>query len=536
MEESKGRRISALLFTVLTLGMIAVFTVLNLHLAGEPLGSLTAGSIPFSSFVKKVQKAYPEDFSGKTGFLEINGLYARVTGRRVYNQVVLLKNGMLSRTQDEQDEVSLATLTWEFSQYLLEKDIPFLFVRAPAKVDLAGELFPDGVETYQNVCSDDLLAMLTYCGIQTLDLRPLVAATPEDVERYFYRTDHHWSPDGALVSVQPIAEAMEALLGEDLDLTYADPSLWEKHTVEDWFLGMHGRRVGTLFAGTDDLVYYTPLFETSMSCAIPIERMLYAGDFSDANIREKYINVRDLYYSSAYSVYVGEDPPLSQHRNASAPNDRKVLLIKDSFALPIQAFLSTLFTEVEVIDPRYFTQCTVAEYVDYYQPDIVVLLNNPSSDYSDFYSPLDPTVAEERESYQWREEALVVPERIELSATKSVSRNAVVASVPELEPGKRYVLRFEDVQFTQGSSDGIAVTLYDTTTWEQLATGVFDVEYCRTHGGFTWTFDVPYETEHEMQLLLYGGMPGETAGVGTVFEGVSLHVLEKAGWSGEEAG
>ncbi|MDO4207825.1 MAG: hypothetical protein Q4D15_09585, partial [Lachnospiraceae bacterium] len=46
-----------------------------------------------------------------------------------------------------------------------------------------------------------------------------------------------------------------------------------------------------------------------------------------------------------------------------------------SFVLPIQAFLSAGFWEVDVIDPRYYKE-DIAEYCRTQRPDMVIMMIN----------------------------------------------------------------------------------------------------------------------------------------------------------------
>ena len=526
----KKKRVAALWFVALTIGMLTVISVLNLRLLFEPAQSLGKGEISAAEFIDKVQEAYPDKFFGKTKLININGLYGRVMGRRVYNGAVLLKNGMLSKTQERLDMEESEAALKVFQSCLEKRGIPFLFVLAPAKADLAGELFPHGVTTNQNANADELLSLLEKDQVNTLDLRPMLSATSEEIEAYFYRTDHHWTPTGALSAVEPITKEMGRVLNKNLDLTYADPELWEKHTVKDWFLGSHGKRVGTLFGGVDDLIYYTPKFETEMSCAIPKHRTLYKGDFSQANIRDEHIIKKDYFGDNPYCVYIGGDYPLVQHRNQIAPNDLKVMLIKDSFMLPEQAFQSALFSEIDVVDPRHFSQCTITEYVDIYQPDIVVMIANPSMEYQGFYKKLDSGNIVERGKARWNIREVIEACSIEIRPGDNPYNYETIATNSMLERGKRYTISFESVDFTQGYSDGVVLSLYDRTMNRVITSGIFDITFCKEHSGFNWTFDMPTDNNHDLQVIAYPGMPGATNGNGAIYHGVKMQVIEQVGW------
>ena len=75
---------------------------------------------------------------------------------------------------------------------------------------------------------------------------------------------------------------------------------------------------------------------------------------------------------------MGGDYPLVRHRNELAPNGISVLLIKDSFSIPVQAFLSCSVACLDVIDPRYLRGERVEDYLHAGAYDAVVMMINPS--------------------------------------------------------------------------------------------------------------------------------------------------------------
>ncbi len=169
-----------------------------------------------------------------------------------------------------------------------------------------------------------------------------------------------------------------------IDPARADISNWEAHTLKNWMLGSQGKRTGIYFGGTDDITYYTPRFAAESSCAIPEYSggsAFYEGSFEEANLRaDEYLSARpDYFTASPYDMYIGGEYALVQHRSASAPGDLRVVIVKDSFVLPVQAYLSTQFKYIDVLDPRYESEETVAEHIRAVQPDIVIVMLSAQS-------------------------------------------------------------------------------------------------------------------------------------------------------------
>ena len=64
-----------------------------------------------------------------------------------------------------------------------------------------------------------------------------------------------------------------------------------------------------------------------------------------------------------YAVYTGDDYNLMRITNEDAVNDKKLLLLKDSFARPVASFLSLGIRQIEAIDLRIEPKISVKEYL-----------------------------------------------------------------------------------------------------------------------------------------------------------------------------
>ena len=370
-----GARVTAALFLLL----LAYLTADNIGILMNTAKSYLSREISFADVMHRITEEYQEDLKQKEPLVTLNGAYMRLTGARVSNDIVRMKNGMLTEESASADPQYAADQITGLYQYLQEKDTPFLFVESPRKPDLNGSLMPEGTESHCHENADGLLRLLDGNGVPVLDLRPELVGSEEALERYFYRTDHHWNDEGAFVAFQRITERLQEQFPEETICSYITVrENWEKHTLKNYFLGSHGRRVGIGFAGAEDFFYLTPQFDTQMSCSIPSSGIYREGSFAEAALNmERLTGEPDYYNSSPYDVHTGENYAHVQFRCETAPSDKKILMIKDSFGLPVEDFLSTAFRRVETLDLRYLKDTTAAEVIDRFQPDMVIVMYNP---------------------------------------------------------------------------------------------------------------------------------------------------------------
>lgn len=321
------------------------------------------------------------------------------------------------------------------------------------------------------------------------------------------------------------------LIAERLQETFPDEPIcgtatewdsWTAHCVPDQMLGNHGKRVGPYFGGVDDLIYLTPRFQAKMSCLIPDKNLYYQGDFEDAVIRRQYIDDPPDYYGShPYCVFIGGDYPVVQHRNKRAPSLKRLLLIKDSFMRPVQSFLSTIFQEVDVVDLRYFTENSLAEYARDFEPDLVIYMLNPSEfenkKHWEFGIDNKFSVPLSEMTY---EEVCYNPELILKVGEEDQYKYVVLHE--SLESGGSYTLEFDSIELLKGNTGAVKIQIHDFKNRKALASRMLDIAYCQETGKYTCNIRVP-DSKEKMDLLLYAGIPGNTAGNTVRLSGVTLY-------------
>lgn len=167
----------------------------------------------------------------------------------------------------------------------------------------------------------------------------------------FYKTDHHWTSDGAYYV------ALDYLNSVGFD--YSSIQLNRKIITSD-FRGSLYSKVLYPFSSYDDIVIYDNDSDTS----VIIDDKEYASLY--------FMNKLDS--KDKYTVFCGGNYGRMDIRESNDSN-RKLLLIKDSFANCFIPFLADNYDEITVIDMRYMKTDlrTIFESDDY--TDVLVLYN-----------------------------------------------------------------------------------------------------------------------------------------------------------------
>lgn len=503
---------------VLFLLFIFAMALINMGVLKEPFETYK-DSKDFSALTENIAQAYRNNMHGRTAFINMNGTYARVSGNRVSNGIIRLKDGSLAEVYGGSDPTDGAEKITELKEYLQDRDIPFLYVQAPRKPGDNPELLPAGTENNTNRDADKAVEILHNNGVSVLDLRPTLLENEESIQKYFYKTDHHWNAEGAFVAYQIITQSIqEQFPEENIVGETTDRNNWQLHTRKNFFLGSHGRRVGIGFAGLDDLIWLTPKFDTDLSCSIPSKRIFRRGPFAESALDTKYMTGNPNYYgSNPYCIHTGTDYPHVQFRNANAPSNLKVLLIKESYGLPVEGFLSTTFQQVDTLDLRHLKNVSALDKIESFDPDIVlVMYNGMAYNTPDFFAFGDMNREVTLSNVVFEGENFLLDAQADNNF-----RNQKVATV---DCGKTYTLTVDSVSTFGNPTDCVGFILYDPETIKTYDTYTADLKFTEESGGkIRWVFTVPDAPEGTLNLLIYPSLPSKTAGIGAEFTGVSLY-------------
>lgn len=174
-------------------------------------------------------------------------------------------------------------------------------------------------------------------------------------EEIYYRTDHHWKTLAAFYVYQAWAERQGYIVPELTD--------YEIQTVTDCFEGTIQSKLG-IETASDTIELFFPLTEPA-----------YTVYRESTEITENSLyNYAALDTKDKYAVFLGGNEAFLRIRTA-APNERKILVIKDSYANCFIPFMLGEFQEIDVLDLRYTNQRLSGILAEGGYTDILILYN-----------------------------------------------------------------------------------------------------------------------------------------------------------------
>ena len=384
--------IVALVFSLIIYGMfLGMFFSTSENPISYFLTKYRTEVLPGTQFFDKIQKAtkIAENTVTEKAFLipfyiEEYGLIQRAAGKRAladagYGEIYKTKYNQITfkiSKKDEQVEAAFIKVK-ALKESLDALGIPFLYVQAPFKLSGGENQLPITREDFSDYNVDKFLELLGENNIDYIDLRKFFEQEGKTAKEVFYDTDHHWKTESAFAATGYIEKNLNEHYGFSIDKKYRDIKNFNQKITPNCFLGSMGRRTGMMYAGLDDFNLITPKFETNFTLTEIEngEKKVYEGSFENAILDSQYLGNEKKFtpYLNRYAVYHGDNEELIFKNNLV--NKGKVLMIKDSFGIPVYSFLSLGVSEVRALDLRLFKR-SVSEYAKNNKPDVVLLMYN----------------------------------------------------------------------------------------------------------------------------------------------------------------
>ena len=337
-----------------------------------------------SAEISSINNGINESVLGKYSLIEINGGIQKLLNKKVVNDVdpsmavIKMNNDQLTFVYPKFDSTNYANNIIKLNEFLNEKDVPFLYVQAPFKVSKYDNQLPSGIEDYSNENADEFLDIIGQAGVDYLDLREEEVKDNLDHYSLFFRTDHHWKPETGLWASSKIAEKIEEKYKFEYDKKCFDIDNYNKVEYNDIFLGSKGKRVGKIYSGKlDGINLLYPKFDTNMAFIAESAGIERKGNFYDTIFERQYVEdkklSKDYFNNDPYCLYTGVDRRIETIINYNSLNNKKILVVKDSFGRVSIPFLSLAYHEVESLDLRKFTDETLKEYLEKNNFDLVIV-------------------------------------------------------------------------------------------------------------------------------------------------------------------
>lgn len=353
------------------LAFIGAFFILNLVLPDRQFSEqenrylqmrpeFSFKSLFSGDYTSKFETYTTDQFTFRDEWITLKAASELALGKQENNDVHLCENGTLIEGFKRPESSVLDSNMSALNTLVGNTDAKVYFALIPDKSDIYSSLLP------KNVPNDSEKEVIDYCYGQSnatnVDMYSALSAHKD--EYIFYRTDHHWTSLGAYYGLSALAESM-GLPCPALD-SYTD-----RHVVSEEFYGTTWSSSGFSWVDPDTMEIFVNAPEglkvTSYPQGSPVEGKLY--DFSFLEKKDKY------------SMFMGGNCPM--HVIETGNEDKPSLLIlRDSYTDSLIPFLLDDFSEIHVLDLRYY-RASLKAYIEQNDFDNVLVCYSVSNFCSD---------------------------------------------------------------------------------------------------------------------------------------------------------
>ena len=311
----------------------------------EQLPTPSVKTLLSGEFMKDFETYTTDQFVGRDSWIGLKSTTERVLGKQENNSVYFCDKDTLITRFDQPDSQKVTDNLTYVNNFVENVDIPVTFSLIPTQACIWADRLPAGAP---NASQTDILdqAQAAVPGATWADLyTPLWEHRDEDI---FYRTDHHWTSLGAYYGYTGLAEA--------LGFTPVSLDSYTETVRSTEFYGTVFSSSGVRWVKPDTISTYVP--DTGITVTehsydnkgnpIEIPRSLYV---------ESFLSVKDK-----YSMFLGGNQSLGVVKTANA-NKPKLLIIRDSYTDSVVPFLTPHYSEIHLIDLRYY-KLSIQDYIE----------------------------------------------------------------------------------------------------------------------------------------------------------------------------
>ena len=237
----------------------------------------------------------------------------------------------------------------------------FYYVAVPGQYTYFSDSYPDFLNSREAYTALEIPAFtqaMEAQGVNLLDMGPVLDQLGNP-QGYYSLADYHYQFEGAYVTYRAILEEINRDL--ELDLTILDESSLTVETLPNPYLGSRGRKIFGLENCGEHLTVGLP------KAPIPFTRSDNGTETAATVYAMPATGTEDV----LYSLYMGGDVGETVIETGR-PDLPSILIYGDSFTNPVECLAYYSFDEMRSIDLRHYKDMTLADYIQAYQPDIVV--------------------------------------------------------------------------------------------------------------------------------------------------------------------
>lgn len=287
------------------------------------------------SYSKDYEGYISDQFPGRKLFVQLKSKVNLLMGKAENNGVYLGKDNQLMEDFEEEPQETTDEKINVVNNFVNNyENINTSFMMIPTSVEILKDKLPayapvDSQLKYMEYIQEKLNPEIKF-------ISPYEAFQNNKDEYLYYKTDHHWTSKGAYIAYLEYCNALNL-----------EPQKEEEFNVElvaNDFYGSLSSKIGEKRGKPDDVFVYIPKENGEVIVNYVTEQIKSSSLYSSKALDKK----------DKYEVFTGGNHSQINIKTLGDIN-KKLLIIKDSYANSFIPFLTSHYGEIDVVDLRYYT-------------------------------------------------------------------------------------------------------------------------------------------------------------------------------------
>lgn len=333
----------------------------NRALESRPRFNLT--TVLSGDFMEQWEKYLSDQFAGRNTWRRVKVGLDRLGGAKMENNIYIGKGGQLMENIEVPDEDQLdanMTAIQNFAQTY--EDIPVTMMLVPDAACILTDRLPAFAEVEDQRQMFSMAERKLGDSVNWIDTVSIL--NKHKSEKLYYKTDHHWTTQGAFYVFQDAAQTfgIEGDVSDD----------FVSYTVTDSFNGVLAASSGVGLDERELIDIYVPTEGDDDVIVDYVDEGRKTTSLYDSS----KLDTRDK-----YGVFLGGNTSVVDIKTVST-SQKRLLIVKDSFADCFIPFLAPYYREIVVVDPRYYSG-TMDEIMDTYRITDALILYSGNTFFTD---------------------------------------------------------------------------------------------------------------------------------------------------------
>lgn len=355
---------SAILFLILifTFPVIMIFSdkeefsqTENRSLAKFP--KISAETIKDKSCMNGIETYLSDHFPKRIEWVKAKLNFEITTGKELINDVYICDDMFMEKLPEpDYDEIDVSVES--INKYADTYETKVFAMIAPT----SSGIYKDKLQPYLSQIDQKKMISNVYekfdMNVNVIDIYSSMYAMRD--EYIYYRTDHHWTTQGALTAYKAAARKMGIVGYNDYEVIEAS----------DDFKGTFYSKCLYDEIQADTIDVYRPVNKIGATSVT-------LSDGINDELRDDIYFPEFLETNDKYCYFLGQNRALT-YIKTNAESRKKLILIKDSYANSFVPFILQNYSEVAVIDLRYVNS-KITNYVNPDEYDHTLFLYNAST-------------------------------------------------------------------------------------------------------------------------------------------------------------